>query len=326
MNPFLQKIIVDTVVRHKKQETPGKKDYSPYEVAKAYHEFKITAVDFLRDLLFISLGILSATFGLKGFLIPNNFIDGGATGIALLIRELSGAKLGVMLMLVNIPFLLLGLGVIGKNFAIKATLAITGLALMAAFMNFGKPVTDDKLLVAVFGGFFLGAGIGLTIRGGAVIDGTEVLALFLSKRLGTTVGDIITMINVVIFGVAAYYISIDIALYAIVTYLAASKTVDFVIEGIEEYTGVTIISSHNEEIKEMIINKLGRGVTVYRGRGGFGKQGYTDDKNIIYTVVTRLEISKLNNEIHKIDRNAFVVMTTIKDIKGGMIKKRRLKD
>jgi len=326
MNPFLQKIIVDTVVRHKKQEAPGKKDYSPYEVAKAYHEFKITAVDFLRDLLFISLGILSATFGLKGFLIPNNFIDGGATGIALLIRELSGAKLGVMLVLVNIPFLLLGLGVIGKNFAIKATLAITGLALMAAFMNFGKPVTDDKLLVAVFGGFFLGAGIGLTIRGGAVIDGTEVLALFLSKRLGTTVGDIITIINVVIFGVAAYYLSIDIALYAIVTYLAASKTVDFVIEGIEEYTGVTIISSHNEEIKEMIINKLGRGVTVYRGRGGFGKQGYTDDKNIIYTVVTRLEISKLNNEIHKIDRNAFVVMTTIKDIKGGMIKKRRLKD
>jgi uncharacterized membrane-anchored protein YitT (DUF2179 family) len=324
MTSFLKKIIVDEILKQKKQETPDKQEYTPYEVAKAYHEFKITVVDFLRDLLFISLGILSATFGLKGFLIPNNFIDGGATGIALLIRQLTGAKLGLMLVLVNIPFLLLGLGVIGKNFAIKATLAITGLALLAAFVNF-KPVTDDKLLVAVFGGFFLGAGIGLTIRGGAVIDGTEVVALYLSKRLGTTVGDIITIINVIIFGVAAYYISIDIALYAIVTYLAASKTVDFVIEGIEEYTGVTIISSHNEEIKEMIINKLGRGVTVYKGREGFGKQGYTDDKNIIYTVVTRLEISKLNNEIHKIDRNAFVVMTTIKDIKGGMIKKRRLK-
>ena len=324
MNPFLQKIIVDTVVRQKKQQKPEKKDYSPYEVAKAYHEFKITAVDFLRDLLFIALGILSATFGLKGFLIPNNFIDGGATGIALLIRQLSGAKLGVMLVLVNIPFLLLGLGVIGRNFAIKATLAITGFALMAAFMNFGKPVTDDKLLVAVFGGFFLGAGIGLTIRGGAVIDGTEVVALYLSKRFGTTVGDIITIINVIIFGIAAYFISIDIALYAMVTYLAASKTVDFVIEGIEEYTGVTIISSHNEEIKDMIINKLGRGITVYKGKGGFGKMGHTDDKNIIYTVITRLEISKLNTEIQKIDRNAFVIMTTIKDIKGGMIKKRRL--
>ena len=324
MNPFLQKIIVDTVIREKKRQTPGKKDYTPYEVAKAYHEFKISAVDFIRDIIFISLGILSATFGLKGFLIPNNFIDGGATGIALLIRQLTGAKLGVMLVLINIPFLLLGLGVIGRNFAIKATMAITGLALAAAFINF-RTITDDKLLVAVFGGFFLGAGIGLTIRGGAVIDGTEVVALFLSKRLGTTVGDIITIINVIIFGVAAYLISIDIALYAMVTYLAASKTVDFVIEGIEEYTGVTIISSHNEEIKDMIINRLGRGVTIYKGRGGFGTQGYTGDKNIIYTVVTRLEISKLNNEIHKIDRHAFVVMTTIKDIKGGMIKKRRLK-
>ena len=324
MNPFWQKLITDTVLRHKKKDLTEKTEYSPYEFAKAYYEFKITVVDFFRDLLFISLGVLSATFGLKGFLIPNNFIDGGATGIALLIRQLTGAKLGLMLVLVNIPFLLLGLGVIGRNFAIKAALAIAGLALLAAFINF-KPVTDDKLLVAVFGGFFLGAGIGLTIRGGAVIDGTEVVALYLSKRLGTTVGDIIIIINVIIFGVTAYFISIDVALYAMVTYLAASKTVDFIIEGIEEYTGVTIISSHNEEIKEMIINKLGRGITVYKGREGFGKQGYTDDKNIIYTVVTRLEISRMNNEIHKIDPNAFVIMTAIKDVKGGMIKKRRLK-
>src|SRR6187397_133743 len=323
MNPFFQKIIIDSVLRNKKQlsEKPG---YSPYEFAKAYREFKISVTAFFRDIIFISLGILSAAFGLKGFLIPNNFIDGGATGIALLIRQLTGAKLGVMLVLINIPFLLLGMGVIGKNFAIKAALAIAGLALLAAFMNF-KTVTDDKLLVAVFGGFFLGAGIGLTIRGGAVIDGTEVVALYLSKRLGTTVGDIIIIINVIIFGVAAYQISINVALYAMVTYLAASKTVDFVIEGIEEYTGVTIISTHNEEIKEMIINKLGRGVTVYKGREGFGKQGHTDDKNIIYTVVTRLEISRMNNEIHKIDPNAFVIMTAIKDVKGGMIKKRRLK-
>lgn len=325
MNPFFQRVIIDTVLRNKKKEAPGKDRYSSYELAKAYHEFRLSTTDFFRDLLFISLGIFSAAFGLKGFLIPNNFIDGGATGIALLISQLTVARFAVLLVVINIPFLLLGLGVIGRNFAIKAALAITGLALVSAFIKF-PPVTDDKLLIAVFGGFFLGAGIGLTIRGGAVIDGTEVLALYLSKKLGTTVGDIITIINIIIFGVAAYFLSMDIALYAMITYLAASKTVDFVIEGIEEYTGVTIISSHNEEIKEMIINKLGRGVTVYKGRGGFGKQGYTDDKNIIYTVVTRLEISKLNNEIHKIDRNAFVVMTTIKDIKGGMIKKRRLKD
>lgn len=324
MNPFFQRIIVDTVLRNKKKQTPGKETFSPYELAKAYHEFKISTVDLVRDIVFIGLGILSAAFGLRGFLIPNDFIDGGATGIALLISELTVAKLGIMLVVINIPFLLLGLGVIGKTFAIKAAIAIAGLALTTSFVEFDT-VTDDKLLVAVFGGFFLGAGIGLTIRGGAVIDGTEVVALYLSKKLGTTVGDIITVINVIIFGIAAYFLSIDIALYAMITYLAASKTVDFVIEGIEEYTGVTIISSHNEEIKEMIINKLGRGVTVYKGRGGYGKKGYIDERNIIYTVVTRLEISKLNSEIHKIDGNAFVVMTAIKDIKGGMIKKRRLK-
>jgi len=322
MNPFFQKIIIDSVLRNKKQ-LPEKPNYSSYQLAKAYREFKISVLAFLRDIIFISLGILSAAFGLKGFLIPNHFIDGGATGVALLISQLTVAKLEVMLVLINIPFLLLGLGVIGRNFAIKATLAITGLALVSAFVHFPH-VTDDKLLVAVFGGFFLGAGIGLTIRGGAVIDGTEVVALYLSRRLGTTVGDIITIINVIIFGVAAYFLSVDIALYAMITYLAASRTVDFVIEGIEEYTGVTIISSHSEEIKEMIINKLGRGITVYKGKSGFGKMGHTDDKNIIYTVITRLEISKLNTEIQKIDRNAFVVMTTIKDIKGGMIKKRRL--
>lgn len=324
MNPFFQRIIVDSVLRNKKKQAPGKDRFSPYEIAKAYHEFKISAVDLIRDVLYIGLGILSAAFGLKGFLIPKDFIDGGATGIALLISELTVAKFGLMLVLINIPFLLLGLGVIGRNFAIKAAIAITGLALTTAFIEF-KPVTDDKLLVAVFGGFFLGAGIGLTIRGGAVIDGTEVVALYLSKKLGTTVGDIITIINVVIFSVAAYFLAIDIALYAMITYLAASKTVDFVIEGIEEYTGVTIISSHSDEIKDMIINKLGRGVTVYKGRGGYGKKGYIDERNILYTVVTRLEISKLNSEIHKIDGNAFVVMTAIKDIKGGMIKKRRLK-
>ena len=324
MKTFLKTILTSTVLRGKNIAPDAQAEYTTYTYAKAYREFKISVFAFLRDITLISLGIFSATFGLKGFLIPNNFIDGGATGIALLISQLTIANFPLMLIVINIPFLLLGLGVIGKNFTIKASLAITILALLSAFTEF-KPVTDDKLLVAVFGGFFLGAGIGLTIRGGAVIDGTEVVAIYLSKKTGTTVGDIITIINIIIFSVAAYLLSIDIALYAMITYLVASKTVDFVIEGIEEYTGVTIISTHNEEIKEMIINKIGRGVTLYRGKGGFGKHGHADEKNIIYTVITRLEISRLNTEIQKLDPHAFVVMTAIKDLKGGMIKKRRLK-
>ncbi len=323
MNRYIKRFLIQTVLRPEKKASDPT-EYTTYELAKAYWEFRVTFISLAKDIALIIMGIGSAVFGLRGFLLPNDFIDGGATGIALLISELTLATFPVMLIVINIPFLLLGYGTIGRTFAIKATLAITGLALCTAYIHF-PPVTDDKLLVAVFGGFFLGTGIGLTIRGGAVIDGTEVVALYLSKQFGTTVGDIITVINIIIFGAAAYFLSIDIALYALVTYLAASKAVDFVIEGIEEYTGVTIISSHHDQIQHMIIYKLGRGVTLYKGKGGFGKQGHADEKNIIYTVITRLEISRINIEIEKIDPNAFVVMTTVKDIKGGMIKKRRLK-
>ena len=179
--------------------------------------------------------------------------------------------------------------------------------------------------MAVFGGFFLGAGIGLSVRGGAVIDGTEVLAIYLSRKLRTTIGDIIIAINVVIFSAAVYFLSVEIALYSMITYLAASKTLDFIIEGIEEYIGVTIISTHSEEIRQMIIDKMGRGVTIYSGKRGYGKKGEANEVDIVYSVVTRLELNKFNTEIEKIDPSAFVVMSSIKDTKGGMIKKRPLK-
>jgi uncharacterized membrane-anchored protein YitT (DUF2179 family) len=242
----------------------------------------------------------------------------------LLISALTSIPLYVLLIGINIPFIILGYKIMGRAFAIKTMLAISGLALVVATVTF-PDVTKDNLLVAVFGGFFLGAGIGLSVRGGAVIDGTEVLAIFLSRKLGTTIGDIIVIINVLIFSAAAYFLSIEIALYSMVTYLAASKTLDFIVEGIDEYIGVTIISSHSEQIRQMIIDNLGRGVTVYNGKGGYGKKGETRDIDIVYTVVTRLELNRLNTEIEKIDPNSFVVMSSIKDTKGGMIKKRPLK-
>jgi uncharacterized membrane-anchored protein YitT (DUF2179 family) len=278
----------------------------------------------IKDFVLITLGIFSAAFGFKGFLLTNHFIDGGATGISLLISALTDIPLYILIILVNIPFIILAYTVIGKNFAYKTALAISGLSLVVATVTFPN-VTDDNLLVALFGGFFLGAGIGLSVRGGAVIDGTEVLAIFLSKKFGTTIGDIIIAINIIIFGMAVYFLSVEIALYSMVTYLSASKTLDFIIEGIEEYTGVTIISSCSEEIRLMIIEKLGRGVTVYHGRSGFGNIGVTNNIEIIYSVVTRLELHRLNAEIENIDPNAFVVMSSIKDTKGGMIKKRPLK-
>ena len=294
--------------------------------ARKIIEYKIELKKLGVDIFLICLGISSAGFGLKSFLLPNNFLDGGATGISLLISELTGTSLSLILVLINLPFVISGYYILGRQFAIKTAFAIVGLALCVALIPYPQ-ITHDKLLVAVFGGFFLGAGVGLAVRGGAVIDGTEVLAIALSKKSGLTIGDVILIINISIFSLAAWLLTIETALYAMLTYLSAAKTVDFIIEGIEEYTGVTIISVKADRIRNMIISKLGRGITVYKGERGFGKSGerYYDMK-IIYTIITRLEVNKLKVEIEKIDPNAFVVMSSVKDMKGGMIKKRAMKD
>ena len=324
MNQLIAKIIRQFILP-KRLVVDGEKElYSPFEMAKGYWELKVTILRIIKDIIFIAAGIAAAAFGLESFLLPSNFIDGGATGISLLISETTKLPLYLFLLVVNIPFVWAGYKMIGKTFAIKTALAITGLAITVAFVHFPE-VTHDKLLVAVFGGFFLGAGIGLSVRGGAVLDGTEVLAIFLSRKLGTKIGDIIILINVVIFSAAAWLLSVETALYSMITYLVASRTLDFIIEGIEEYTAVTIISPHSDEIREMIINKMGRGVTLYKGERGFGKRGETKNVDIVFTVITRLELNRLNIELLKIDPHAFVVMNAVRDTKGGMIKKRPLK-
>lgn len=323
MNSFWQKIIIRTILKKPKKKSADP-SYSNYALAKGYREFVILAKRHVKDFFLITLGIFSASFGFKGFLLTNHFIDGGATGISLLVSVLTDIPLYYLIVGVNIPFIILGYRTMGQAFAVKTTLAITGLAVCLATVSF-PDVTTDNLLVAVFGGFFLGAGIGLSVRGGAVIDGTEVLAIYLSRKFGTTIGDIIVVINVLIFGAAAYFLGIEIALYSMITYLAASKTLDFIVEGIDEYIGVTIVSSRSEKMRLMIIDKMGRGVTVYSGKGGYGKRGETKEMDIIYTVITRLELNKLNTEIQKIEPTAFVVMNSVKDTKGGMIKKRPLK-
>ena len=270
--------------------------------------FKVNIRHFVRDSIFVLIGIISAGFGLKGFLLPNSFIDGGAMGISLLISETTYISLSILIVAVNFPFVILGFSQIGKQFAFKSIVAIIGLALIVHFVPYPL-ITSDKLLIAVFGGFFLGVGIGMAIRGGAVIDGTEVLAIYLSKKTGLTIGDVILIFNIIIFSFGAYILSIEVALYAILTYMAAAKTVDFVIE----------------DIRLMITEKLGRGVTIYSGKGGYGTNGHNLKKiDIIFTVVTRLEIARLRTEIDKIDSNSFIIMNSIKDTKGGMIKRRPL--
>ena len=275
---------------------------------------------FIRELinfLLIVLGIFLAGMGIKGFLLSSHFIDGGVTGISMLLSNVLGYPLAILIPLINLPFIALGYHQIGGKFALKSVLAIAGLALCLAFVNY-PDVTPDKLLTAVFGGFFIGAGIGLAIRGGAVLDGTEIAALLISKSSNILkVGDVILILNIFIFSTAAFFLGIDSALYSVLTYFAASKTVDFLLHGIEEYNAIIIMSEKSDEIREAIIRILSRGVTIYNGRGG--KSGKPMD--ILYCVVTRLEIGRVKNVTNEIDETAFVVIHPLADAVGGIIKK-----
>lgn len=320
MNPLLQYILLERAKKRLKKQGPADKRTLVQEFRSEQVEF----AHFLKEMLYLTIGVAAAGFGLQGFLLPNSFIDGGATGVSLLLRILTDLPLGVLLIVVNLPFLFIGARTIGKKFAIKSIVSIMALAIVVHFVPY-PVITDDKLLIAFFGGFFLGLGIGMAMRGGGVIDGTEVLAIYLSRKWHLTVGDVLLLINIVIFSAGAYLLSVEVALYAILTYLIAAKTVDYVVDGVEEYIGVTIVSEHHEEIRLMLTEKLGRACTVYMGKRGYSKYGEERiAKEILYTVVTRLELARLSTEIDKIDKKAFVVMDLVKDLKGGMIKKRPL--
>jgi uncharacterized membrane-anchored protein YitT (DUF2179 family) len=285
---------------------------------------KISIKTYIKDSVFIALGVCMAAIGLKGFILPNNFLDGGAMGVSLLLEMMTQINLSYLIVLVNLPFIMIGAKQISIEFAIKSIFAILSLAILVHVLTL-PDITSDKLLISLFGGFFLGAGIGLTIRGGGVIDGTEVLAITVSRKSSLTVGDVIAVFNILLFCSAVFLVGLETAMYSILTYFSASKTVDFVINGIEEYLGVIIVSESAEDIKHHISKNLGRGVTVFKSDKGFGSRGeFGEEGKVLFCVVTRLEVSKLLLEIEKIDPTAFVVQHSIKETKGGMIKKRPL--
>lgn len=269
------------------------------------------------NILLIVLGIFSAGLGLKGFLLSSRFIDGGVTGVSMLLADVLGWPLSILILVINLPFVAVGYRQIGRAFAIKSTFAIAGLSLCLAFVKY-PDITPDKLLTAIFGGFFIGAGIGLAIRGGAVLDGTEVAALLISKSSNLLkVGDVILLLNILIFSAAAFVLGIEPALYSMVTYFAASKTVDFLIHGLEEYTAITIMSEKNDEIRLAIVRDLERGVTVYKGRGGLSDT----EQDILFCVVTRLEIGRVKTVVRDLDSKAFIVVNPLADAEGGVLKR-----
>jgi uncharacterized membrane-anchored protein YitT (DUF2179 family) len=279
-----------------------------------------------RNVVYLVLGVASAALGLEAFMLPNGLFDGGVTGISLLAARLlpGDPPLSLLLVVLNLPFVWLGYRQMGKGFAIRALLAIVSLAIVLETVHF-PVVTQDKMLIAVFGGFFLGAGIGLAMRGGGVLDGTEILAVYLSRKASLSVGDFVLVLNILIFIVVAVLLDVPTALYSILTYLAASKTIEFVVNGIEEYTGVTIISEHSDRIRRILTERLGRGVTVYAGHRGYGSRGEQPSAiEIVFTVVTRLEVGQVTSEVNHIDPRAFIIMHSVNDAKGGMVKKRAL--
>jgi uncharacterized membrane-anchored protein YitT (DUF2179 family) len=270
--------------------------------------------------LLILGGVFSAGMGLKGFLFSSHFIDGGVTGISMLLAKTTPVPLALWLPIVNVPFVVLGYRQLGRAFALRSVLAIIGLAVLIATVHF-PDVTHDALLTAVFGGVFIGAGIGLSVRGGAVLDGTEIAALLIGKRSPVLkVGDVILSFNVVLFLVAMTVLGVEPALYSILTYVSAARTLDFILHGIEEFTAITIMSAAPQPIKDAIIEQMGRTVTVYKARGG--KSG--DDREILYCVVTRLEIGRVIRIVEAFDVSAFIIQHPLADVRGGVVHRHAL--
>lgn len=274
----------------------------------------------LGNAALLALGILAAGMGLKGFLVSSNFIDGGVTGISMLLAKTTTVPLPVWLIVVNIPFIAIGYRHLGPAFAARSAVAITGLSVAVATIPY-PDVTPDPLLTAVFGGFFIGAGIGLAVRGGGVLDGTEIAALLISKRAGILrVGDVILLFNAVLFLAAMSLLGVNEALYSILTYVAAARTLDFVLYGFDEFSAITIMSEHNAVIRNRISGELSRGVTVFKGYGGVSGA----EQDILYCVVTRLEIGKVKAIVRDEDPRAFVVFHPLAGAEGGTLKRLHL--
>lgn len=273
----------------------------------------------------ISLGILLASIGLKGFLLPNGFLDGGVTGIAILISRLYDVNVSLILIAVSFPFLILAWFALTKRILVKSVLSIIILAIFIHYENF-QSITEDKLLIAIFGGLFLGAGIGLTIKNGAVLDGSEILGIFVNNRLGISIGKTILLFNIILFAITTMLLSIEVAMYSILTFLVTAKVIDLMIEGFEDYVGLMIVSEKVNDIEQELINKIGVGMTLYKGSKGFGKRGIQNERDIIHTVINRIDIRRTYDMIDSIDENSFVIEFDVNNIKGGILRKYLTKD
>jgi uncharacterized membrane-anchored protein YitT (DUF2179 family) len=279
----------------------------------------------VNEYLQILIGVVLASIGLKAFLLPNGFLDGGVTGIAILINTQFNINISYALIILSIPFLIMAYFTVSKRIVIKSIISIITLALFIEFENF-QTITEDKLLIAIFGGLFVGSGIGIAIRNGSVLDGSEILGVFLNDRFSISIGKVILVFNVILFTITAFVLSTEIALYSILTYIVTAKVTDLIIEGFEDFIGITIVSNKHDEIKEVILHELGAGMTIYKGQKGFGSKGETQELDIIHTIINRIDLKKIHRLIDKIDENAFIIEFDVNNVKGGVLRRYLARD
>nr|WP_240758511.1 YitT family protein [Lysinibacillus sp. SGAir0095] len=270
--------------------------------------------------MMVIIGALIFAVGLELFLVPNTVMDGGVVGISIIVSHLTGIPTGIFIFFINIPFIYIGYKQIGKTFALTSLLGITILSVATLVMHHIHPFTTDLLLATVFGGILLGVGVGLVIRYGGCLDGTEVMAILTNKKLPFSVGEIILIINLAIFVVAGFVFTWEQAMYSVIAYFIASKVIDIVVLGMEESKSVYIISDEIEEIGQAIMARLGRGVTYLHGEGAYTG----NNKKVIFCVITRLEESKMKEIVRTIDTQAFLAIGNISEVKGGRFKKKAI--
>ena len=275
---------------------------------------------YVKKYAMIFVGAVIAAFGLEEFLIPNNVIDGGIVGVSIMMETITGMSMGVFLVLLNIPFLFMGYKQIGKNFAIATLVAICFLAVWSEIFDPLEKVTDDPFLAAIFGGIIDGIGVGMIIRAGGSLDGTEIVAIIMDKKSVFSVGEVVMFINLFILSSAGLLYGWDKAMYSLVAYFVISKMIDVVIKGLDESYAVMIVTNEHDEITSALNDRLGRGVTLLHGAGGYTGES----KEVLYCVVTRLEVDKLKEIVLDKDENAFVTINAVHDIVGGRFKKKSI--
>lgn len=309
----LYKNIINIIERGEFMETVTTKD-----IVELNRHKKMSRMAVLKRGVFVTLGAMIMGVGLELFLVPNELLDGGIVGISIILSHLTGLKLGAVIFILNIPFFFIGYKQIGKTFALTTLYGITIMSITTALLHPIPGFTDDLLLVTVFGGMIVGIGVGMVIRFGGSLDGTEILAILLNKKLPFSVGEIIMIFNVIIFGSAGFIFSWDRAMYSVITYFIAAKAIDIVIQGLDESKSAWIISDFTDEIGEAIMARLGRGVTYLNGEGAFTGS----DKKVIFCVITRVEEAKLKSIVEEIDENAFLAVGNISEVRGGRFKKK----